>query len=237
MRVLQISIGLAFILGFPLFSYADTLRSNNFHIDESFIGGGGDVQSSSTNFKSDSTIGDSVVGDTSTAAGRQLQAGYVTTSDPALTFSVNTSSINFGNLSTTVAATGTTTFSVTNYTSYGYVVQVSGQTPKTGTKNLTGLSTQTASATGTEQFGINLVANTSPVTVGASPSPSGTVGAAATGYDTANQYKYVSGDTVAQAAKSSAQTIYTISYLINTATTTAGGKYTGNLTLICTGTY
>lgn len=222
------------VLLVPTFVYAEPFTSSNFRIDESFVGGGGDVDSSSANFKADSAIGNVGVGESS-STNFQTQSGYVTTNDPALTFIVNSTSINFGSLSTSATATGTSTFSVINYTSYGYVIQSISPPPKTGNYTLTGMGSAGVSQTGVEQFGINLIANISPINQGAGPS--GGFGVAATGYDTANNYKYVAGDIIASAPKSSGQTNFTMSYIVNASNTTAGGSYTGNQILVCTGTY
>lgn len=221
--------------------------STNYRLDETYVGPGGQLESNSTNYKT-APGGQSVGGQAGGAGGNEssstnyrAQAGSQTTDDPSLTCTVNSSSINFGSLSTSTTATGTATFSVLNYTAYGYIVQMIGNTPNSGAHNLTALSSNAASTTGTEQFGINLVANTSPTTFGANPSqvPSGTFsfGVAATNYNTANSYRYVPGETIASAPKSSGQTDYTISYIVNVATTTAGGAYSGNQSLVCIGTY
>ncbi|HUC20799.1 MAG TPA: hypothetical protein VMR98_04880, partial [Candidatus Polarisedimenticolaceae bacterium] len=214
--------------------FAETLRSPNFTVDESFVGGGGQVNGSSTNFKADSAVGETGIGN-STSTGFQTNSGYITTSDPALTFVVNTSVINFGALSASATATATSTFSVINYTSYGYVVQTIGPPPGTGSYVLNGMSSSGPSQTGVEQYGINLRANTSPVSFGANPG--GGVGVAVGGYNSPDNFKYVTGDTIASAPKSSGQTNFTISYIVNASNTTRGGTYTGTQSLICTGTY
>jgi hypothetical protein len=217
---------------------ADSSVSPNFRIDESFIGGGGDVQSSSPNFKSDAAIGDIGIGESAGTA-FQTQSGSVTTSDPALTLTVPSSSISFGALSTAATRTGSSTFKVINYTSFGYIVQVIGSPPSSGTHSLNNMASTALSQTGQEQFGINLVANSLPTTLGANPLNvfSNSTGVAAAGYATVNNYKYVSGNTIASAPKTSAETDYTISYIVNASTTTPGGSYSGALTLVCTGTY
>jgi hypothetical protein len=61
------------------------------------------------------------------------------------------------------------TFSVLNYTSYGYVVQIFGDPPTNGTHTIVPMSTTGASQISEEQFGINLVANTVPSSIGANP--------------------------------------------------------------------
>jgi hypothetical protein len=215
-------------------------QSSNFRIDEDFIGGGGLIESNSANFRSAESIGDTAVGETGSTS-FQTHDGYTTTNDPALSVTVPFTSIDFGELSLATAKTATSNFSVKNYTSFGYIVQLSGGSPKTGNDPLEPINPAGASQTGTEQYGINLVANTSPVAQGADPvqQPDATFGfgVAAAGYDTPNMYKFVEGDTIARATRSSGQTDYTISYIVNASTTTAGGTYTGTHQLIVIGTY
>lgn len=212
--------------------------SPNYKISEDFVGGNGGA-AGSTNFQAQDTFGGAVMGDTASDSFR-TQSGSPTTNDPNLTFAVNSASVNLGDLSTSMTKTGTATFSVQNYTSYGYAVRVLGSPPSNTTHSLTAMSTSAASAPGTEQFGINVVANTSPTTFGANPVqvPSGAgFGAAATLYNVTNMFRFVPGDVIASAPKSSGQTNYTISYVANIAQSTPGGSYETNHTLICTGTY
>jgi hypothetical protein len=217
--------------------------SSGYRIDESYIGPGGALQSQSSTYTIDpgqQALQGASTGESSSAS-FTTKGGSTTTADPSLTCGVNTSTINFGAFSTSTASTATATFSVLNYTSAGYIVSIVGQPPKQGSRVLNALATQTTSSPGTEQFGINLVANTSPTTFGADPvqvpSSSFSFGAAASNYNTANQFRYVSGDTIASSVKSSGQTNYTISYLVNVATSTPGGTYSGGQTIVCTGTY
>lgn len=100
------------------------------------------------------------------------------------------------------------------------------------------MATNDSSHPGTEQFGINLVANTSPASFGANPNNGDFgFGSVAENYNVANQFRYVSGDTIAKAEKSSGETTYTISYLVNVTGLTPGGSYASNQTLVVTGTY
>lgn len=216
---------------------AETLQSPNFKFDESVIGGSGSVLSSSTNYQVGDSIGEPIAGN-SASANFQTQAGNKTTNDPALSFSVNGASTNFGNFTPANASVATSSFSVSNYTSYGYVVQILGNPPSNGSRTIGAMATTGPSQAGTEQFGINLVANTSPVSVGANPDHGQFgVGTAAANYGTSNQYRYVSGETIANGPKSSGLTNYTISYIVNVAGLTPGGRYASNLVLICTGTF
>jgi len=217
-----------------------TLYAQNYRADEQFIGSGGGPGSSSTDYQSRDAIGDTAVGDSESNT-NDLQSGYVTDADPRLVFIVDSSSVSFGDLSTAEAATGNSTFSVLNYTSFGYVVQAFGDPPSSGSYVLDGMTTTDASQTGTEQYGINLRANTSPVTFGADPvqvpSASFSSGGAAGGYSTANNFRYVPGETIASAAESSGQTDYTVSYIVNISESTAGGRYQGVQGFLCVGTY
>lgn len=218
---------------------AETLKSSNYSVDESFIGGGGLINENSANFKAAESIGDAAIGlSNSTSFGSN--SGYTTDNDPALTFFITPGPINFPPLSATGTATATSTFSVLNYTSFGYQVVITGGTPTNDGHSIPAPSAQTSSQVGTEQYGINLVHNVSPSTLGADPdngNPTFGYGGAATGYDTANVYKYVAGDIIATAPRSSGKTNYTISYILNAAPLTPGGQYTTAHELICTGTY
>jgi hypothetical protein len=236
-------LGLAYLLSPPI---TEALSSPNYKFEETSLGGSGFLNAQSNNYQATGTSGILGLGD-SAGSGYQLNNGHVTTPDPTLTFAVNDFDIAFPEFSPSVAATTTSTFQVINYTSYGYIVQIYGTPPTNNNRTITAMGTTSPepSQVGNEQFGINLVANTSPVSVGANPDNNNNVqyskqfgfGQASTNYDTANNYRFVSGETVAEAPKSSGQTLYTISYLVNVDNLTPGGKYINNLTLICIGTY
>lgn len=216
-------------------------ESANYKFNESTIGSGGLIQSSSTNFQGRDSLGDISVGNAA-SSNYQIDSGSTTTDDPALSVSVN-GTINFNDFSSATATTATTTFTVLNYTTYGYIVQIVGNAPSSGATTINamdpaGPTFPGASVAGTSQFGINLVANTSPISVGANPDNGqfgfGTV---AGNYGTPNSYRYVSGETIAQASKNSGVTTYTITYLVNVDALTPGGQYSSNQTIIVTGTY
>jgi hypothetical protein len=193
-------------------------------------------QSNSANYVGRDSIGDLGVG-TSASNNYQVQAGSTTTYNPSLSVSIGGASVGFNSFSASGPTTTTANFSVLNYTSYGYVVQLAGNPPSNGSTTINAMATTGPSVAGTSQFGINLVANTSPVSVGANPDTGQFgFGSASANYGTSNQYRYVSGETIAQSTKSSGLTTYTITYLINVAPLTPGGIYTSNQTLIITGT-
>lgn len=235
------------VLGLMLIAYgmagsvlAQSLQSPGYRMDDSYIGPGGTVDSSSFSYRENSTAGDLGVGSSSSLNYAQV-AGVNTTNEPRLILIVSTSSVNFGGFSNGSTATATATFGVLNYTSYGYSVFTVGSTPSNGSHNLSGMNPAAASQTGTEQFGINLKANTSPLTFGADevqvPSGSFSYGSAASGYDTPNNFRYVNGEKIAGSNRSSGETDYTISYIVNTALTTPGGTYSGTQSLVVVGSY
>lgn len=213
------------------------LQSANYRFDESAIDSGSLLEGNSNNYKATGATGDLVVGESS-SSGYNIQTGSKTTGDPALSFAITSGSVDFGEFTTSAATVTTATFSVTNYTSYGYAVQIFGTPPSYGGHTITSMATSESSVPGTEQFGINLVANTQPQSFGASPD-NGLFGfgTAAENYNTANKYRFVSGETIASAPKSSGKTIYTVSYIVNVSSMTPGGQYSGNQTIIVTGTY
>lgn len=214
--------------------------SPSYEIQEDTFSSGGNVQSASPNYQERDAIGNLGVGN-SNSPNDQIESGYITTNDPTLQFIVNTPSINLGSLSVGATATGTASFSVKNYVSSGYIVTITGSPPTNSGHTLTPLATPTAATAGTEQFGINLVANTSPTIFGANPiqvpTSSFSFGQAVSGYNTPNVYKYSSGDTIAESIKQSGQTDYTMSMIANIDTLTPGGQYLTVLNLVVIGTY
>lgn len=218
-------------------AYADPLQSPHYQFDETTIGAGGLIQSNSNNYSASGSTGDIGVGN-SASNGYQVNGGSNTSKDPTLSFTINSANANFGSFTASSGSTATATFSVANYTSYGYIVQIVGTPPQNGTHTIAALSTTSAPQAGIDQFGINLVANTLPTTVGANPDNGQFgYGQVAPNYAVANKYRYVSGETIALAPKSSGITQYTMTYLVNVNNLTPGGVYTSNQTLIVTGTY
>jgi hypothetical protein len=144
--------------------------------------------------------------------------------------------VALGTLSSSSATTGTSKLVAGTNASSGYTIQYTGAT-LTGPSTIAATGTTGAtSSTGTAQFGINLVSNSSP-SVGSAPS--GGTGAASTNYATANTFSFVASTLtqVASAAGSSADTLYTVSYLANIPSNQAAGAYSTTLTYICTATF
>jgi len=222
-------------------------NSSNYKANEVFFGAGGDTNQSSANYKASASAGALGVGQTS-SANYQAYSGFLTPNDPFLELVINTPTVSLGVLDPSTTRTGSASFQVRAYVDSGYTVQTLSQPPSytSGTQSYTlaAMTTLGSSAVGTEQFGINLVHNTSPANFGSDPSPqpNGTFanGVAATGYNTANQFKYNVGDTIVQTPVGSSgwgQTDYTISYIANVKVLTPAGNYTMNHDLVVVATY
>lgn len=216
---------------------AVTSSSPNFQLEESSIGTSGLLESESTNYKISEATGDLGVG-RSASNNFQVEAGSKTTPDPALSFAVDVSGTDFGDFSPTTTASTTLTFTVKNYTTYGYIVQIYGAAPTYESHTIAPMSVTAPPQVGIEQFGINLVANTSPTSVGANlDNGDFGQGSVEPDYSTTNNYRYVSGETIASASSDSGETTYTVTFIANVSPLTPGGKYNINQTLIATGTY
>jgi len=234
--LLCVALGIGLVLCGSPYAHAETIQSSNYKIDESSIGTSGPLNAASATYGITDAVGDIGVGNAQ-SSNYQVNAGSKTTGDPALSFSVS-SSANFGTLTATQARTATATFSVINYTTYGYVVQIFGQPPTHDGHTIAAISTPAGSTAGTEQFGINLVANTSPTSFGTNPDNGQFgYGSIASNYATPNQFYYQDGDIIALATHDSGLTNYMLSYLVNVSSLTPGGTYTTNQTLVVTGTY
>lgn len=226
---------------------AQQASSTNYQVNEVFFGSGGDLQDCSTNYCAKTSAGELTVGNSS-SSNYQIQGGFNTDRTPSLTFVVTAGTTDLGYLSVGSTKTATGTFTVKTYLASGYVVQTVGTPPMDnapGHHLLNPLTTAAQSVAGQEQFGMNLVANTTgcgaPTNFGANPSqvPDSTFsfGAAASGYNTCGFFQYNDGDVIASSAKSSGETDYTISYIFNISNTTPDGFYTFNNVLVATSTF
>jgi hypothetical protein len=247
--ILFFSTAILIGLGFTGRSYAcasyQQACSTNYGVSRTDFSSGSTLDTTcSTSYCADQTLGDTTVGLT-TGTNYKAQTGYNVDRVPSLEFMVNTANINAGVLSVGSTATATASFSVESYLSSGYVVDTISPPPTYGSHTLSAPSTPTASAPGSEQFGINLVANTTacgaPTNFGANPvqvpSSSFSYGTVTANYDTCGKFMYINGDTIAESAQSSGQTDYTISYIFNIDTTTPAGVYTMEQQLVATPTF
>ena len=157
--------------------------------------------------------------------------------------------ISFNQLfSPTDTATATSQMAASTNAGSGYSITVNGATLTSGSNTIPAMTTIAAGTKGTGQFGMNLRANTtatSTVAIGADVTPvsNGTDlrGQPLAGYDTVDQFKFTSGDTIANSAFNVAgptnSQVYTASYIVNVAGNQLAGTYTTTLTYVCTSTF
>jgi hypothetical protein len=165
-------------------------------------------------------------------------AGQITVTasiDESVTFTLAAATVPLGTLTTSSTGTGTSSMTASTNAASGYAITVNGTTLTSGANTIAALASPTASTLNTAQFGLNLMSNTTPA-IGTAVSGSGT-GAAATGYSTANSYKFVSGDTVASASIPTNSNTFTTSYIANINGSAAAGAYSTLLTYIATANY
>jgi hypothetical protein len=142
----------------------------------------------------------------------------------------NTVSLGIG--STTGTSTGTSILAASTNGSSGYTISVSGATLTSGSNTVTALSSNAASSVGTKQFGLNLVANATP-SVGAARTGTGTATAAAN-YNTADSFRYATGETIASISGATNANTFTVSYIANIDGSTPSGIYQTTLTYVAT---
>jgi len=218
--------------------------SSHYQLDEVFIGSGGELNACSSHYCAKQSAGETAVGKTCGTA-VCAQAGFNTDRTPYLEMDLNNTSINMGTLSTTGTKTNSqATFTVKAYLTHGYSVVNASPPPTNGAYTMHTDNSPAFSSTGSEQFGMNVVANTSPAATGANPSyvPDNTFsfGQAGAEYSTPNKYMYSNQpglNEVAFSSQSSSDTTFTITYLFNISPVTPGGTYTMQHVLVVTATY
>jgi hypothetical protein len=155
--------------------------------------------------------------------------------NPILTFTLSANTCDFGHLSATQTKPCVHTITAGTNATNGYVISyIPGATLTSGAQTITAMTSQAASVLGTKQFGLNLKANTAAGSFTAAnfgADPSGGVGVALASYNTANQFKFITGgENIAQSTTPSANTAYTVSYIANISTLTAAGTYSTLMT-------
>jgi hypothetical protein len=162
-------------------------------------------------------------------------AGQITvtaTVDEALTFTLSAATVALGTITTgTTGKDGTVAFTASTNAASGYSVTYTGNTLSTTGGTIPAYA-GSASAAGTAGFGFNLAANTVP-TVGTAVSGTGTATASA-GYNSANSFKFLSGDPIASVGAPSNSNTFTIAYVANISGATPAGAYTTTLSYVAT---
>jgi hypothetical protein len=157
--------------------------------------------------------------------------------------------VSFNQLfSPTDTATATSQMAASTNAGTGYNITVNGTTLTSGGNQITAMSASTGGIRGTSQFGLNLKANTvttSTPAIGTEVAPASNTtnyrGQALAGYNTVDNFKYVTANSVANSGNavlggSDAQ-IFTVSYIVNVPGSQPAGTYTTTLTYICTPTF
>lgn len=228
--------------------------SSSYRVEESYFGSGGQTDASSANFRARQSTGAIGVGDASSANYRS-SSGFDTPSTPFLEVVVTNAAVNLGDLEDATPKYGAAqadacncSFVVRSYLSSEYNVITASDPPKSeNNKILQNKSVQGVPSTSlsTEEFGMNLVDNSTP-DIGANPAnqPDNTFadGTVASGYEVPNQYKYVKGDIIARSPatignQGIGQTDYTITYMAKISSITTAGLYKMNHEIIVVASY
>ena len=207
--------------------------SNNYQIVESQFGNASSNESCSTAYCATVSIGN----DSQTSSASTPEFGTSNYSEPLLEMVVIPGESNLGELTTEKTGSKVMQVKIRNYLTGGYRLQILGDAPKYGTRQLSAMSSPANSRPGIEQFGINVVANTTP-SIGANPTiqPGGSdaTGLVMTNYKIQNKFMYVSGQTIAETTTNTGGADYTVTMIVNISNSTPAGKYTSDFAAVVT---
>jgi methionine-rich copper-binding protein CopC len=240
-------IGLGYVVKLALFSGVLVVasagaalavsQSDNFEASETEFGSGAALESCSGEYCAEATIGNiAAAGNGIEGPASKASFGpYAEDGEPMTEVIIEEGISNLGVLKTDSTASKTVIIKIRSYRTDGYTLQIIGDPPKFAGHTLATPETPAASVPGEEQFGINAVANTSPV-VGADPkqvpNPEFSFGQVEADYAAANLFKYESGSVVARSTKESGQTEYTLSMIVNVAGSTPAGHYVSDFSAV-----
>lgn len=205
--------------------------SNNYQMVETQFGNTSSNETCSSQYCASVSIGN----DSKTSAVSTPEFGEVNYSEPLLEMIVVPGDSNLGELTTETTGSKVMQVRIRNYMTGGYRLQILGDAPKYGNRTLSTLTTPTNSIPGTEQFGINVVANTTPAK-GANPTvqPGGgdATGLVMDNYKIQNKFMYVSGQTIAETQVNSGGADYTVTMIVNISNTTPAGRYSSDFSAV-----
>lgn len=217
--------------------------SSNYSVPESGFTSGSEIDANSASYNARTSVGDLGIGQSESGSFIGF-AGFITPDEEYVELIIPVITIDMGVINPGTPGVGTATFTARAYLNSTYVIITPRDPPSSGSDQIDPMTTATTFNAAVEQFGMNLVANTSPVTQGASPSrqplDNGTFafGEAAPGYNTANNYQYNAGDIIARSVtRGYGETDYTISYMLNVTSTTPAGQYRMEQDLVITATF
>lgn len=143
---------------------------------------------------------------------------------------------DMGQLDSKLTLTAQSQMAVGTNATGGFAITANGTPPAAGTNVIDSPDTPTENKPGTNQFGINLVANDTP-TVGGDPEGIWANAVASPDYSIPNRYKYVSGDLVAYSPNVSLMKKFTVSYVLNSSPDLRAGVYTTTINYIASGRF
>ncbi len=143
---------------------------------------------------------------------------------------------DMGELSSKETLTAQSQMAVGTNASGGFAITANGIPMSAGTSVIDSPTTPVESKKGTNQFGINLVANNAPA-VGEDPEGVWANAVASPDYGVPNHYKFVPGDVVAYSPNVSLMKKFTVSYIVNSNENLRAGVYTTTITYIASGRF
>lgn len=120
--------------------------------------------------------------------------------------------------------------------SAGFSITAHGGPPAAGTSVIDEIQTPTQSIPGTNQFGINLVANSAPA-IGGDPEGPFANAVPSPDYGIPDTYKFVDGDEVAFSPNVSLMRKFTVSYILNASPSLKAGVYSTTITFLAAGNF
>ena len=195
------------------------MTSGSFIItSDDLTAGGGNINSAS--FIAESDIGGKATGENINSSSFKACAGYpcTLTVNPSITFTVSLNSINFGTLTSSIMATGTTTITTTENATSGYITTVvaDGHLRTAGGSFVPDV-TDGSVTTGAGEYGIGLT------------------GAARAFAD--DESVTTTKRTVASSAGAVTNSAVTVTFKAAISNTVAAGSYSQIATFISTGTF
>lgn len=143
---------------------------------------------------------------------------------------------DMGQLSAQSTLTAQSQMAVGTNASGGFAITANGTPPAAGTSVIDAPSAPTESKPGSNQFGMNLVANSDP-DIGNDPEGTWANAVATPDYQQPNKYKFVNGDVVAYSPNVSLMKKFTVSYILNSRPDLRAGVYTTTITYIASGRF
>ncbi len=143
--------------------------------------------------------------------------------------------VQLGQLTTARASAGTSQMALATNAESGYTIRILGQSMTSGNNVIPPLTTNTSSAPGTNQFGINLAANSDPSSGSGATGPG--TGSATPNYGQSNSFRFVGGEIVASGTSVEDYRKYTVTYLVNINRSQPPGVYASSFSYIALGNF